>query len=103
MRRAARTDGNQSAAVNLLRASGWGVSVTSALGGGFPDLVCARDGFTALVELKNREGKGMRLTLPEQSFANTWPGVYLIADSPLDALRQLENARKGTYGNQAAS
>ena len=103
-RRAARIDANQPPTVNLLRATGWSVLVTSSLGGGAADLVAASDGFTALVELKNREGGGTRLTIDEQAFSNTWKGVYIIADSPGDALSQLEQAkRKGRDANQAAS
>lgn len=94
MRKYGKIDANQPGTVDLLRSSGWSVHITSSLGGGFPDLVCARGGFTAVVELKNLEGKGMRLSLDEQAFSNVWKGVYIIATSPADALRQLESCRE---------
>ena len=93
-RRALRIDANQPPTVNLLRSVGWSVSVTSSLGDGFPDLVCSRKGFTAVVELKNREGGGMTLTDDEVKFRDDWQGPYVLADGPEDALSKLEAARE---------
>jgi hypothetical protein len=90
-----RIDANQPEAVDYLRRAGYGVFITSAVGGGFPDLVCARERFTALVELKDEQQppSKRRLTLPEQAFRNTWPGVCITAISGEDAWKQLELAR----------
>ena len=87
MRRAARTDANQSAIVDRLRSIGWSVHVTSALGGGFPDLVVARDRYTVLVEIKDgdKPASARKLTKDEREFARDWPGHYIVATSPDDA------------------
>ncbi len=93
--RVRRIDENQPDAVDYLRGAGYGVRITSAVGGGFPDLVVARERFTALVELKNpdKPKRDQRLTLPEQAFHNTWPGVVITATSGEDAWKKLELAR----------
>lgn len=90
-----RIDANQPEAVDYLRRAGYSVHITSALGGGFPDLVVARERFTALVELKDgrKSESQRRLTLPEQAFKNRWPGVCVTALSGEDAWKQLELAR----------
>lgn len=89
-----RTDGNHHATVNHLQRAGWGVCSTSSVGDDFPDLVVARSGFTALVELKAGRCKAeRRLTYGQALFHAYWPGVVIKADSPEDALQQLEGAR----------
>jgi len=93
--RVRRIDANQPDAVDYLRRAGYRVHITSALGGGFPDLVVARERFTAVVELKDERQppSKQRLTLPEQAFKNSWPGAYVLATSGEDAWKQLELAR----------
>lgn len=100
MRRAAKTDGNQKLVVDHLRGAGWRVHITSAIGGGFPDLVVARRGFTALVELKPGEAKDKRqhqLNTGQKTFAANWPGVCIKALSPEDAEKQLNQAESYQY------
>ena len=94
MRRAARTDGNHEATRDYLRRTGWSVHDTSAVGGGFPDLVVARDGFTALVEVKNgaKSPSRIKLTPDQETFAKGWKGVCIKALSPEDAEKQLKLA-----------
>jgi hypothetical protein len=97
VRRAAKTDANQTAVVDHLRAAGWGVHITSAVGGGFPDLVCARGRFTALVELKDGS-KGRwetRLDEAQALFDAYWPGVVVYARSAQEAEMQLTEAMAG--------
>lgn len=53
MRRAARVDANHTEIVAHLRGLGWYVHDTSRLGGGFPDLVCAKGGKLRMVEVKD--------------------------------------------------
>jgi hypothetical protein len=67
--------------------------------GGFPDFVCARRGFTALVECKNGTLSPSRRNLnPGQvSFVSKWKGVCIKAVSPEDAERQLDLAEKYQY------
>ncbi len=95
--RISRIDRNQPDIVRHLRANHWSVHITSTLRGGFPDAIAARDGFTAVVEIKDggKPPSAQRLTLDEQSFKNSWQGVYIIATSPEDALMRLEAAREG--------
>jgi len=52
-RRRARVDANHAAVVAALRLRGWYVHDCSRLGGGFPDLVVARRGRIALIEVKD--------------------------------------------------
>lgn len=89
MRWAAKSDANQQPIVDHLRANDWTVCVTSRVGQGFPDLVCARMGFTALLEAK----VGKRDLNPDQEiFHKSWPGVILTSNSPQDALSKLNAA-----------
>ena len=82
MRRAAKVDGNHVATRDHLRATGWGVRSTAALGDDFPDFAVARDGFTCLLELKTGN---KRLTLGQALFDAYWPGVIVKANSPQEA------------------
>lgn len=89
--RAKKIDRNQPEIVSHLRQAGWRVHITSALGGGFPDLVVSVPGYTAVVEVKDGalpEAK-RRLTEDETRFRRYWPGDYIVALSPQDALLQL--------------
>ena len=72
MRRRARTDANQSAIVEALRAVGWKVQSTATIGGGFPDLVVSRGHDVRLVEVKQARGT---LTADQQAFIvrDGWP------------------------------
>ncbi len=92
--RAKRIDANQPAAVDYLRSVGWRVFIASDFGRGFPDLVCARGRFTALVEIKDgsKPPSERKLTKPEQEFHDTWPGVCIVAISGEDAHKQLLRA-----------
>jgi hypothetical protein len=94
VRRAAHIDENQPEIVKHLRANDWSVHVASAIGQGFPDLICARMEFTALLEVKNpAKPKGdQALTPPQVEFHKSWPGVKLIAFTPHDALTKLNAA-----------
>lgn len=82
MRRAAKTDINQTAIVTALRKSGFSVHITAPLGDGFPDLVVGRDGVTYLLEVKNGNAD---LTPKEQKFLDGWKGHYAIVRSVMDA------------------
>lgn len=95
MRRAAKIDVNQPEIVDYLRASGWSVLLTHAIGKGAPDAFAARNGFTAALEIKDgrKPPSKQKLTLDEQAFSHGWRGVYLIVTSPSDALKKLQLAR----------
>ena len=84
MRKHGKVDITQAAIVKALRAIGVQVAVTSALGGGFPDLVWAWRGHTGLLEVKT--GKEP-LTAAEREFHAKWPADIPIVTTPEDAQR----------------
>ncbi len=90
--RAKKVDGNHGAIRDHLRAVGWSVFDTAPIGRGFPDLVCARRGFTALVEVK--DGHAKKLNPEQQRFVRSWNGVVIKAISGEDAAAQLDLAEK---------
>jgi hypothetical protein len=90
--RAKRIDGNHAEIRDHLRAVGWWVFDAHDLGRGFPDLVVARRGMIALVEVK--DGKGKRLNDKQQRLMAECPGVVIKATSAKDAETQLDLAEK---------
>jgi len=100
MRRAARVDANHSDVVAALRKDGALVIDTSGVGGGFPDLVVAYYGITALVEVKdgNKSASRQKLTDAQLKFHGQWIGGILCVvdgqESALRVLRVMKNASK---------
>jgi hypothetical protein len=89
MRRAARTDDNQTAIVLALRKAGCKVHVTSGLGGGFPDVVARHPRVgVRLLEIKDgsRPPCERRLTPAEERFAAAWSSVWRKVESEREAL-----------------
>lgn len=91
MRRAVvKRDRDHAVVVDALRMAGFAVHDTSALGGGFPDLVVAEpgSGLTVLLEVKNEADppSARRLTVAERLFHKTWPGACHIVAGPRAAL-----------------
>ena len=86
--RAKKVDANHSEVVSHLRAIGWRVHDSSAVGRGFPDLVVAhvRTRHMALVEVKAGRGDLNEL---QRKFRDSWPGPLFVVRSPDDAERQL--------------
>ena len=91
-RYARRTDDNQAEVVSALRADGWTVYLTHAVGRGFPDLVCGKSGVTVLVEVKR---PGEMLTGPEKNFFVDWQGAVVLVFSGEDAVRKCEVFLRG--------
>ena len=89
--RAKKVDANQAEVVDYLRSVGWVVFVTSGLGGGYPDLHVSREGFAALVEIKDgsKPPSARQLTKAERGFMNQWQGPYVLACDEKDAEQQL--------------
>ena len=107
MRVRPRADTNQSEIVEALREHGVHVVITTALGSGFPDLVCGYRGLTVLMEVKmpqsvvtagGRGGKRLRLadeydpqfgfSPDEIAFHAKWPGQPIVTVRRIgDALR----------------
>ena len=89
MRRAGRTDANQTEIVNALRAIGCSVAITSGAGNGLPDLIVGFRGVNLLLELKdgNKVPSAKKLTEAEQYFVSNWKGHPVqIIESPEEAV-----------------
>lgn len=89
--RAKKVDRTHGAIRDHLRAIGYSVWDSSAVGGGFPDLVVARCGFTALVECKSgsEAGAEMELNEAQRRFRDAWQGSFVVAATPQQAEREL--------------
>ena len=85
MRRAARTDANQTQIVEALRAIGATVRVISQ-GDGIPDLLVGFKGKTALLEVKDGDKPPSKrvLTPAEQKFFDEWRGGTLAIVNSVD-------------------
>jgi hypothetical protein len=88
-----KSDANQAAIVKAMREYGASVWVTSQMGNGGPDAVVAVCGQTALVEIKNRDGKGLALSPMEQAFRSSWRGRYEVVSSVEEALSLCQSMR----------
>lgn len=89
MRRAGRTDANQTAVVQALRNLGCSVAITSGAGNGLPDLLVGIHGETFLLELKDGDKvpSAKKLTPAEQFFVDNWKGRPVkIIESPEEAV-----------------
>lgn len=90
---ARKIDSNQTEIVNTFRQLGASVSVTSAVGKGFPDLVVGYAGRTMLVEVKSR---AKAAHTPDQlAFQSTWKGNYFTVRSREDAIALINQIMKG--------
>jgi hypothetical protein len=91
VRRAARTDENQTAIVEALRNIGAMVVITSAVGDGVPDLLVGYRGHTLLLEVKDGDNPPSErvLTRAQEIFHTAWGrhgGPIAVALSPADAI-----------------
>lgn len=91
MRRAARVDANQAEIVKALRDAGCSVKDTSAVGGGFPDLVVCAPTYPHrhyLLEVKDgkKPPSERRLTPDQQRFHGEWKGAIYVVTTPAEAL-----------------
>ena len=94
--RARRTDVNQQEIVRALRKWGATVSVTSAIGGGFPDLVVGVSGLNVLLEVKRPHPPSAgALTNDEGRWHAAWQGQVAVVRSPEHAISVCENALAG--------
>ncbi len=82
--RAAKVDANQPEIVKALKALNFAVYYTHTVGGDFPDLVVARDGFNVLVEIKQAKGK---LSKGQLDWHQNWPGWVVVIKSVEDCER----------------
>ena len=83
MFRRGRTDANQTEIVEALRKRGVSVAITSAVGNGFPDLVCSWQGRTVLLEVKRSEKE--KLTPDQVKFFEGWRGEWARVSNSVEA------------------
>lgn len=93
MRRAARTDANQVALVEALRAVGAEVLILSAVGGGCPDVLVGFRGQLTLLEFKDasKPPSARRLTPAQKLFHERWRerGRLAVVETRDEALRAI--------------
>lgn len=97
MRRAAKVDATQQAIVSALRAAGCAVLSLAAVGGGCPDVLVARRGWTWLMEVKRPPGKrggtsdnGQRLSELQAAWHARWPAPVHVVRTADEALAVVE-------------
>ena len=96
MRRAAKIDINQPAIVRELRSLGASVQPLHAVGDGCPDLLVGYRDKNYLIEIKNLDGRGRKLTNDQIKWHIKWHGEVVIATSPIEAVGYIlgeENVR----------
>ena len=86
MRRAAKTDANQSAIVQALRAIGASVQSLAAVGDGVPDLLVGYRGRTFLLECKDGDKvpSARKLTPDQERWHAAWRGEAVIVVNSVD-------------------
>ena len=92
--RAKKVDANQAAIIRALREAKCGVVDLSGVGRGCPDLLVHPPGFPAcrmsvLLEIKNKKGRGDKLTKAQEEFHAGWKGWLFRVTSPEEALAAL--------------
>jgi Holliday junction resolvase len=94
MRQRAKIDANHVEIVDALRAEGWLVWSTAALGKGFPDLLCGKQGKLVLVEVKDgsKPPSKRRLTQDELVAHARFKahGIEILVVERVEDLGQLE-------------
>lgn len=86
MRRAAKVDDNHRQIVAALRAHGFSVRSTAAIGDGFPDAVCGFGGRTFLCEIKDgaKPPSARKLTDDQVRFRDEWKGDWTLLENTQD-------------------
>jgi hypothetical protein len=87
-----RVDSNQTEIVRGLRSIGASVTVLSAVGGGCPDLLIGFQEKNILLECKNLEGRGDRLTPAETEWIKNWKGQIAIIFNVEQALAVIQDS-----------
>ncbi|CAB4132251.1 hypothetical protein UFOVP259_3 [uncultured Caudovirales phage] len=88
MRKAAKTDKNQTEVVNALRQVGASVQSLAAIGKGCPDLLVGYRGINYLMEVKDGEKppSARELTIDQIDWHNVWRGSVHVVKSTDEAL-----------------
>jgi Holliday junction resolvase len=89
----ARVDDNQKQIVKFLREKNVTVSITSATGRGFPDLVCGYKGKNILLEIKDgsKPLSAQALTTEQILWHYEWKGQIAVVNSPETAWQEIQN------------
>lgn len=92
MRKAAKTDSNQTEVVNALRKVGASVQSLAATGKGCPDLLVGYQGINYLMEVKdgNKVPSAQKLTIDQEHWHSVWRGSVYIVKSIEEALQILK-------------
>ena len=77
---------NQATIVEALRAVGATVVSLAPIGKGVPDLLVGFGGGTYLLEVKNRAGRGLRLTDDQARWHTGWRGHVAVVSTVAEAL-----------------
>ena len=84
---ACRKDSNQNEIAEVFAGRGYSVVDTSRLGDDFPDMIVAKDGQTALIEVKSTGGS---LSAGQQDFIEAWQGRVYVCRSRIEALALIQ-------------
>jgi len=90
VRRAAKTDANQTQVISALRAAGAKVESLAAVGKGVPDLLCQYEGTFYLIEVKDgqKPPSQRKLTDDQVKWHSEWKSAFLgVVESPDEALK----------------
>ena len=92
MRKAAKTDSNQTEIVDALRQAGASVQSLAATGKGCPDLLVGYQGINYLMEVKdgNKVPSAQKLTIDQEHWHSIWRGSVYIVKSTNEALQILK-------------
>ena len=90
MRLRAKVDANQHAIVKALKMMGCSVCSLASVGDGCPDLLVGAGGVNLLIEVKNREGRGRRLTPEQVTFHGSWKGQAAVVGSEDEAIAEVQ-------------
>jgi hypothetical protein len=92
-----KPDANQSEIIGALRAAGASVTILAGVGRGCPDLLVGIRDHNLLMEIKNLEGRGNRLTTEQEAWIKAWKGQVAIVTSIDEALTVLREPRGKAY------
>ncbi len=84
-----KVDANQTSIVVALRAAGATVTILAGVGCGCPDLLVGWHDHNLLLEIKNLQGRGDRLTDAQIEWIKRWAGQVAVVFNEQDALAVL--------------
>jgi hypothetical protein len=102
MRRAAKTDRNQTEIVEAMRKAGATVQSLAAVGQGVPDLLVGYCNRTALIEVKDgsKPPSARQLTPDQQQWHQNWQGGTLAVVPDVDAALRVLKLMEASHAIQ---